>query len=192
MDLEKLLKDKKISKYRLSKDSGVPYSTICDICTGKSDVLKCSAETVVRLGHVLGMSAEEMIGEIKYPETKKKSGKTASDKKKSDKKVSDKKKLEKKTVKKSDETNHSIDFAKKKEESFANYCIDLQNKIDTMGELNFLITYLKNNEVEILYNLNRKKESKYLLNLVDKLCVKYNFPLCKEYDEIRAEEYAFS
>ena len=78
-----------------------------------------------------------------------------------------------------------VDYARKKEEAYNNYCNDLQTKINEMGELNFLVSYLKNNEVEILYNLNRKKESRYLLALVDELCVKYNFPLCKEYDEIR-------
>ena len=73
------------------------------------------------------------------------------------------------------------------EEAYKNYCEDLDQKIKEMGELNFLVSYLKNNEVSILYNLNRKKESKYLLALVDELCVKYNFPLCKEYDEIRED-----
>ena len=81
-----------------------------------------------------------------------------------------------------------LDKKAAREEAYKNYCDDLQSKIKEMGELNFLVSYLKNNEVSILYNLNRKKESKYLLALVDELCVKYNFPLCKEYDEIREDK----
>ena len=34
MTINELLREKKISKYRLSRLSGVPYTTINDICTG--------------------------------------------------------------------------------------------------------------------------------------------------------------
>ncbi|MCR4929872.1 MAG: helix-turn-helix domain-containing protein [Lachnospiraceae bacterium] len=248
MDFNKLLEEKNISKYKLSKESGVPYSTVCDISTGKSVLLKCSAETVLRISHVLGMTAEELVGDISYPATN--TGKNSSESKEKDRNKplkSDKNKtknpkkdsgIEKKTkadgaakkkakkdsdtvkkskkdsesdikTKKKTETDNSsrkslnktkkeenLDPIKKayldkkaaREEAYKNYCDDLQSKIKEMGELNFLVSYLKNNEVSILYNLNRKKESKYLLALVDELCVKYNFPLCKEYDEIREDK----
>lgn len=217
MDFNKLLEEKNISKYKLSKESGVPYSTVCDISTGKSVLLKCSAETVLRISHVLGMTAEELVGDISYPATntgKSSSGSKEKDKNKTLKSNKDKTKnpkkdsgIEKKTkadgtagkkAKKSinkTKKEENLDPIKKayldkkaaREEAYKNYCDDLQSKIKEMGELNFLVSYLKNNEVSILYNLNRKKESKYLLALVDELCVKYNFPLCKEYDEIRED-----
>ena len=218
MDFNKLLEEKNISKYKLSKESGVPYSTVCDISTGKSVLLKCSAETVLRISHVLGMTAEELVGDISYPATN--TGKSSSESKEKDKnktlksnkdKTKNPKKdsgIEKKTkadgaagkkAKKSinkTKKEENLDPIKKayldkkaaREEAYKNYCEDLQSKIKEMGELNFLVSYLKNNEVSILYNLNRKKESKYLLALVDELCVKYNFPLCKEYDEIREDK----
>lgn len=216
MDFNKLLEGKKISKYKLSKESGVPYSTICDISTGKSVLLKCSAETVIRIAHVLNMKVEDLVGEIAYPENEKSTPKkkAKTEKVKSDKKTEDKKKdktaktgkKEKQIVEENKITKTSnndrkvreekslpndpikkgyLDRKKEREEAYKYYCEDLQNKIKEMGELNFLVSYLKNNEVSILFNLNRKKESKYLLALVDDLCVKYNFPLCKEYDEIR-------
>lgn len=262
MDIGKILEEKKISKYKLSKQSGVPYSTICDILTGKSDISKCSAETLVRISHVLDIKVEDFF-EIEYPEVKKSkktsqedSSKPEKNKKKSD--MSDKSdsnknsskdskkksktaktdengktksKKEKNTTKNTDsnpkyiELTDSTDesvinletagesktksadssgksntesadagaqknntYAQRREEAYKNYCADLMNKKEIMGELNFLVTYLKNNEVEILYNLNRKKESKYLLTIVDELCVKYNFPLCREYDEIRLDD----
>ena len=218
MDFNKLLEEKNISKYKLSKESGVPYSTVCDISTGKSVLLKCSAETVLRISHVLGMTAEELVGDISYPATN--TGKSSSESKEKDKnktlksnkdKTKNPKKdsgIEKKNkadgaagkkAKKSinkTKKEENLDPIKKayldkkaaREEAYKNYCEDLQSKIKEMGELNFLVSYLKNNEVSILYNLNRKKESKYLLALVDELCVKYHFPLCKEYDEIREDK----
>ena len=195
MDFNKLLEEKKISKYKLSKESGVPYTTVCDICTGKSVLLKCSAETVVRIAHVLGMKAEDLLGDISYPQ-KKKTPKADASKKTKDSSKSVKSKKPSGKNKKSDAgkeknapSNKDLLIKKNaREEAYKNYCEDLQRKIKDMGELSFLISYLKNNEVEILYNLNRKNESRYLLALVDELCVKYNFPLCKEYDFIRNEE----
>ena len=195
MDFNKLLEEKNISKYKLSKESGVPYSTVCDISTGKSVLLKCSAETVLRISHVLGMTAEELVGDISYPATN--TGKSSSGSKEKEKKTKADGAAGKKAKKSINKTKkeENLDPIKKayldkkaaREEAYKNYCEDLQSKIKEMGELNFLVSYLKNNEVSILYNLNRKKESKYLLALVDELCVKYNFPLCKEYDEIRED-----
>lgn len=147
--LKEILDENGMSKYQLSKQSGVPYSTISDIYSGNSGLNKCSAETVVRIGHVLGISAEKLVGEIAYPESPSKSSKTVKD---------NSLKIYKKTVKET---------------------------IDRNGELNFLITYIKNGEVEKLYKEGKKKESKYLLSLIDDLSIKYNFSLCKEYDYIR-------
>lgn len=43
MYLNQLLEEKGISKYKLAKLSGVPQSTIADICSGKTNIKKCSA-----------------------------------------------------------------------------------------------------------------------------------------------------
>ncbi len=56
-----MLQEKNITKYRLSKISGVPYSTVCDICSGKAQIEKCSAETVLRLSDALGISMEQLV-----------------------------------------------------------------------------------------------------------------------------------
>lgn len=61
MILNDLMKKKKISKYRLSKNSGVPYSTLTDILNGKSRLEKCSAETIYRLAKELEVSMEELL-----------------------------------------------------------------------------------------------------------------------------------
>lgn len=47
--------------YRLSKDAGVPYATVNDICNGKAELIKCSAETIYRISNVLHISMETLI-----------------------------------------------------------------------------------------------------------------------------------
>lgn len=59
--IKELMEQKNISKYRLSKDSGVPYSTLSDILSGKTSLEKCSAETVYKLSKALEVSMEELI-----------------------------------------------------------------------------------------------------------------------------------
>lgn len=59
--LNQLIEQKGISKYALWKISKVPQSTISDICSGKTDIKKCSAETIYRLAKALGVSMEELI-----------------------------------------------------------------------------------------------------------------------------------
>ena len=54
--LNDLLIEKKISKYRLAKESGIPQTTIADICSGKSRIEKCSADTIYKIAKALGVS----------------------------------------------------------------------------------------------------------------------------------------
>ena len=61
MRINEVLKDRKISMYRLAKSSEVPYATINDICSGKSKLEKCSAETVYRIAHALDLSMEDLL-----------------------------------------------------------------------------------------------------------------------------------
>ena len=61
MTVSELMNHKKITKYRLSKDSGVPYTTVNDICSGKAQFEKCSAETVYRISKALGVTMESLI-----------------------------------------------------------------------------------------------------------------------------------
>lgn len=61
MNLNAILEQKNITKYRLWKESGVPQATISDICTGKTRIEKCSAETIYRIAKVLDVSMESLI-----------------------------------------------------------------------------------------------------------------------------------
>ena len=59
--LNELMDNKKITQYRLAKDSGIAYTTINDICSGRAQLEKCSAETICRISKVLGVSMESLI-----------------------------------------------------------------------------------------------------------------------------------
>ncbi len=59
--IDKLIREKGITKYRLAKDSGVPYSTVNDIISGKTSLEKCSAETVYKLAEALEMPMEDLL-----------------------------------------------------------------------------------------------------------------------------------
>lgn len=59
--LNTIIQNKKVSKYRLSKNSCIPYSTLSDILNGKARLEKCSAETVYKLSGELQVSMETLL-----------------------------------------------------------------------------------------------------------------------------------
>ena len=61
MLIQELMTQKKLTKYRLSKNSGIPYTTINDICSGKARLEKCSAETIYKLAKELDVSMETLL-----------------------------------------------------------------------------------------------------------------------------------
>ena len=64
MDINELLKEKNITKYRLSKSSGIPQTTVTDICNGKASIERCSAETVYKLAKALDVPMEIFIEDV--------------------------------------------------------------------------------------------------------------------------------
>lgn len=63
MLINELLKKENMSRYRLSKESGVPMTTITDICSGKADLDKCAAGTLCRIARALGVTVEAILDE---------------------------------------------------------------------------------------------------------------------------------
>ena len=59
--IQTLMQKKNMTKYRLSKSSGIPYTTLTDICSGKAQLEKCSAETIYKLSKELGVSMETLL-----------------------------------------------------------------------------------------------------------------------------------
>jgi len=61
MSLQALLESRNISMYRLSKLSGVPKTTIVDICSGKTAIGDCKAKTVHSIASALNVSVESLL-----------------------------------------------------------------------------------------------------------------------------------
>ena len=61
MIVNELLQKENMSKYRLSKESGVAMSTITDICNGKADLDKCAAGTLYKIAKVLGVTVDSLL-----------------------------------------------------------------------------------------------------------------------------------
>ena len=61
MNLQEYIDSRNITKYHLSQISGVPKTTVIDICSGKSSLQKCSARTVQQLAKALGCTMEYIM-----------------------------------------------------------------------------------------------------------------------------------
>lgn len=74
MTIQQVLKEKNLTRYQLSKLSGVPWATLSDICSGKTALKRCSAGTLLKLSAVLEMSVEE-LAELTVEKTRGSDGK---------------------------------------------------------------------------------------------------------------------
>ncbi len=63
MLINELLNEKRITKYRLSKSSGVSQTTINDICSGKVSIKNCTGETLYRLAQTLNVTMESLLAD---------------------------------------------------------------------------------------------------------------------------------
>ena len=61
MTINNLIKSKNVTKYRLAKETKIPYSTLTDICNGKTQLEKCSAKTVYSIAKALGVTMESLL-----------------------------------------------------------------------------------------------------------------------------------
>ena len=67
MEINKLLQEKGLTKYRLSVLSGVPHATLSELCNGKTNIVRCSVETVYKLAKALGVSMEMLVEDAFKP-----------------------------------------------------------------------------------------------------------------------------
>lgn len=63
MTINNLLEQKSLTKYRLAKLSGVPQTTVIDICSGKAKIEKCAADTLYKLAKVLDVPMETLVAD---------------------------------------------------------------------------------------------------------------------------------
>ena len=63
MNINDLLQQKKMTKYRLSKASGVPFTTVSEVTTGKTKIKNCTGDTLYRLAKALGVTIEDLLAD---------------------------------------------------------------------------------------------------------------------------------
>ena len=61
MTIQQILREKGLSRYQLSKRSGIPWATLADICSGKTSLTRCSAGTLGKLSAALDIPMEELL-----------------------------------------------------------------------------------------------------------------------------------
>lgn len=61
MIVNELLEKEKMSRYRLSMESGVPMTTITDICSGRAELEKCAAGTLYKIARVFGVTIDSLL-----------------------------------------------------------------------------------------------------------------------------------
>lgn len=72
MFLNTVLSNTGLTKYQIAKKSGLPWSTISDVFSGKNSIEKCNGNTLFELSKVLGCSMEYLILGSKLEEIKNK------------------------------------------------------------------------------------------------------------------------
>ena len=61
MEWQMKLQEKGLSMYRLSQLSGIPKTTVIDICSGRSAIEKCSGKTIRQLSIALDCTMEDVM-----------------------------------------------------------------------------------------------------------------------------------
>jgi plasmid maintenance system antidote protein VapI len=59
--IQQLMQDMNMSRYRLSKIIGIPWATLADIYSGKTNLHWCGAGTLFKLSKALNLTIEELL-----------------------------------------------------------------------------------------------------------------------------------
>lgn len=138
MMIHEAMAKRNITKYRLSKNSGVPYTTVNDICSGKAKLEKCSAETIYKICRELGISMEDLIEPC---------------------------------------------FVKRS--SFELFKSNVCHRLKQLGDIDFVIEVLENDDISKYYQRKWYPECLYLLAMLDYISKSNQVPLCDKYDDLR-------
>ena len=68
MTIQQVLRERNLSRYQLSKRSGIPWATLADICSGKTSLTsKLSAALDIPMEQLLTMTVEQRQGQDGKP-----------------------------------------------------------------------------------------------------------------------------
>lgn len=136
--IQEILRRSGTTIYRLAKESGVPYSTVNDICNGKTRLEKCGADTVYKLSKALNVTMETLMEPYM-----------------------------------------------KERISFELFKSNVCHQVKLLGDVNFLMKELEEDNIRYYYDLGWYPESLYLLAMVDYLSRVNGVPPCNRYDDLR-------
>ena len=63
--LKNYLEEKKLSMYKVSKEGGIPYSTLNDLVNGRVEIENCKVSLLLQLSEYLGLSLDEIYAVVK-------------------------------------------------------------------------------------------------------------------------------
>lgn len=75
MTINEMIKEKGMSRYSLSKTSDIPWATLSDICSGKTSLTRCNAQTLQKLAAAFEMTIEEVLSLTIEPSKQQENGK---------------------------------------------------------------------------------------------------------------------
>ncbi len=64
MGLKEELLNRGFTVYRVSKEAGIPYSTLCDLVNDKTYIDNASVKTLARLSAYLGVTMDDLYGRM--------------------------------------------------------------------------------------------------------------------------------
>lgn len=56
-----ILAQQNMSRYQLSKSSGIPWATLADICSGRTKLERCNGATLQKLARALHVTIEDLL-----------------------------------------------------------------------------------------------------------------------------------
>ena len=61
MTLQRAIREKELTRYRLSKISGIHWATLADVDSGKTKIERCSGSALMKLSKALDLSLEQLL-----------------------------------------------------------------------------------------------------------------------------------
>jgi transcriptional regulator with XRE-family HTH domain len=63
MDINALIAQRGVTRYKVAKQAGIPQTTMTDICSGKTKMENCSGETIYKLAKTLDVTMESLVAD---------------------------------------------------------------------------------------------------------------------------------
>jgi len=177
------LKINKISISSLSKSTGIPYTTINELVNGKTKIDHASVRIVRKLAEALNLDIRELS---ELCDTSRLHEKIVIKNKQFYLRTQDREwKLFAATLQ-----NRALleKILNDRSTSFQTFRNELHHRIKMNGDINTVITIIRNNYIPLYYETGRYVEALYLLSYVDYILQQYHSPVPAEYRDYRTKK----